>query len=307
MSDRVEISEVGLRDGLQSVMTIMPTEAKKSWISAEAAAGVSEIEVGSFVSHRLLPQLADTAELVRHALTIPNLCVAVLVPNYKGMQNAIRAGAHKISIPVSVSDKHSQANVRKTTEQMISEVCKIAAEIKLLPKNSRPRLEAGLATAFGCSIEGPVAEDKVIRIAGLLIEAGCDEVGLSDTSGYANPRQVSRLVRRVKSEIGEDNLQSLHLHNTRGLGLANAFAGLEAGIKTLDSSLGGLGGCPYAPGASGNIVTEDLVFMLESMGIKTGINLEALLVVREIVRAALPNEELFGMVPEAGLPIGYMA
>jgi len=305
MTERVEISEVGPRDGLQSIATVMPTEAKKLWISAEAAAGVSEIEVGSFVPRKLLPQLADTAELVAHALTIPDLCVAVLVPNLRGLQDAVRAGVHKISIPVSVSEQHSQANLRKTIEQMIAEVGEIMAEVSSLPKNSRPRIEAGLATAFGCSFEGPVAEDQVVRIAGLLMEAGCDEVGLSDTSGYANPRQVSHLVRRVKSEVGNDNLQSLHLHNTRGLGLANAAAGLEAGIKTLDSSLGGLGGCPFAPGASGNIVTEDLVFMLESMGIHTGINLEALLAVREIICSALPNEELFGMVPNAGLPLGY--
>ena len=305
MTERVEISEVGPRDGLQNITTIMPTEAKKSWISAEAAAGVAEIEVGSFVPHQLFPQLADTAELVAHALTIPKLQVAVLVPNLRGMQDAIRVGVHKISIPVSVSEKHSQANLRKTIGQMIAEVRKIATEIKSLPETSRPKIEAGLATAFGCSIEGPIQEDQVVRVASLLMDAGCDELGLSDTTGYANPRQVRHLVRRVKAEIGDDNLQALHLHNTRGLGLANAVAGLDAGIRTLDSSLGGLGGCPAAPGASGNIVTEDLVFMLESMGFNTGVDLEALLAVRKIVCAALPDEEIFGMVSEAGLPLGY--
>jgi len=305
MPERVVISEVGLRDGLQNITTIMPTQAKKAWISAEAASGVTEIEVGSFVPHRLFPQLADTADVVAHALTIPGLCVAVLVPNLKGAQDALRTGAHKISIPVSVSEQHSQANLRKTIAQMLAEVRRIAAEIKSLPAASRPKIEAGLATAFGCSIEGPVREDDVIRIAGRLMEAGCDELGLSDTTGYANPRQVKQLVGRVKAEIGDENLQALHLHNTRGLGLANAAAGLAAGIKTLDSSLGGLGGCPAAPGASGNIVTEDLVFMLESMGFDTGIDLEKLLAVRRLVLAALPNEELFGMLPEAGLPLGY--
>ena len=305
MRERVEISEVGLRDGLQNVTTLMPTEAKKLWVSAEAAAGVAEIEVGSFVPAHLFPQLADTAEVVAHALTIPGLCVAVLVPNFKGSQDAIRAGVHKISIPVSVSDQHSQANLRKTCGEMIAEVRKIATEIKSLPESSRPKIEAGLATAFGCSIEGPIAEDQVVRVAGLLMEAGCDELGLSDTTGYANPRQVRKLVGRVKAEIGDNNLQALHLHNTRGLGLANAVAGLDAGIRTLDSSLGGLGGCPAAPGASGNIVTEDLVFMLASMGFDTGIDLEALLEVRKIVAAALPGEELFGMLPLAGLPLGY--
>lgn len=306
MTERVEISEVGPRDGLQNIETVMPTEAKKSWISAEAAAGVPEIEVGSFVPQHLFPQLADTAELVSHALTIPNLRVAALVPNLRGMQDAVRAGVHKISIPVSVSERHSQANLRKTIDQMIAEVGNMAAEIKLLPDDARPRLEAGLATSFGCSIGGPVAEDEVVRIASLLMDAGCDEVSLSDTTGYANPAQVRRLVGRVKSEVGDNNLQALHLHNTRGLGLANVVAGLDAGIKTFDSSLGGLGGCPFAPGASGNIVTEDLVFMLESMGFKTGIDLEALLTVRKIIRAALPEEELFGMVSEAGLPMGFL-
>lgn len=305
MSERVEISEVGLRDGLQNIATTMSTEAKKSWISAAAAAGITEIEVGSFVPRQLFPQLADTAELVAHALTIPDLCVAVLVPNFRGMQDALRAGVHKLSIPVSVSEQHSQANLKKTIEQMIAEVGKIATEIRSLPASSRPKIEAGLATAFGCSIAGPIDEDQVVRVASLLMEAGCDELGLSDTTGYANPQQVKQLVGRVKAEVGDENLQALHLHNTRGLGLANALAGLDAGIRTLDASLGGLGGCPAAPGASGNIVTEDLVFMLESMGFDTGIDLEALLEVRKIVRAALPNEELFGMLAEVGLPLGY--
>lgn len=305
MSERVEISEVGLRDGLQNIATTMSTEAKKSWISAAAAAGITEIEVGSFVPRQLFPQLADTAELVAHALTIPDLSVAVLVPNFRGMQDALCAGVHKISIPVSVSEQHSQANLKKTIDQMITEVGKIAAEIRSLPASSRPKIEAGLATAFGCSIAGPIDEDQVVRIASLLMEAGCDELGLSDTTGYANPQQVKRLVGRVKAEVGDENLQALHLHNTRGLGLANALAGLDAGIRTLDASLGGLGGCPAAPGASGNIVTEDLVFMLESMGFHTGIDLEALLEVRKIVRAALPDEELFGMLAEVGLPLGY--
>lgn len=305
MSEKVEISEVGPRDGLQNLAAIMPTSVKKRWITAEAEAGVSEIEVGSFVSPKLFPQLADTAEVVAHALQIPDLCVAALVPNVQGLKDAIRAGVHKLSIPVSVSEKHSLANLRKPVSEMIAEVRRIVDEVRSLPASSQPKIEVGLATAFGCSIEGPVAEDTVVRIAGLLMNAGCDEIGLSDTSGYANPRQVTRLVRRVKSEVGDDGLQSLHLHNTRGLGLANAAAGLEEGIRTLDSSLGGLGGCPAAPGASGNIVTEDLVFMLESMGLDTGIDLNALLETREIIKSAMPDVELFGMVPEAGLPLGF--
>lgn len=301
----IEISEVGPRDGLQSIQELMSLEAKKAWISAEAAAGVPEIEVGSFVSPKLLPQMADTAELVTHALTIPNLKVAVLVPNLRGAEDAIRAGVHKISIPVSVSETHSRANVRRSHDQMIDEVRNIRALIDRLPQDHRPYFEGGLSTAFGCTMEGPQTEERVVDLAVQLMEAGCDEVGLSDTTGYANPAQVKNLVNAVKAAVGEDKLNGLHLHNTRGLGIANVLAGLEAGITTFDASLGGLGCCPFAPGASGNIVTEDLVFMLEAMGLKTGIDLDALLEVRKIVKAALPGEELFGFLPDAGLPLGF--
>ncbi len=305
MSDFILISEVGPRDGLQSLDVIMPTEAKKAWIRAEAEAGVREIEVGSFVPPKLLPQLADTAEIVAYARTLPGLTVAALVPNLIGARNAIEAGAHKISLPLSVSETHSRKNLRRSHEQVLDEVRQIAALVASLPAAERPHFEGGLATAFGCSLEGPVREDDVVRLAERMIEAGCAEVGLSDTTGYANPAQVRRLIRRVRAAVGEDRLTGVHLHNTRGLGLANALAALEEGMTTLDSSLGGIGGCPWAPGASGNVVTEDLAFMLDSMGLETGIDLERLLVVREIVRQALPDTEIFGFTPEAGLPKGY--
>jgi hydroxymethylglutaryl-CoA lyase len=299
------VSEVGPRDGLQSIQPIMPLEAKKAWISAEAAAGVTEIEVGSFVPAKLLPQLADTAELVRFARTIPGLTVAVLVPNLKGAEAAVEAGAHKITIPLSASETHSLKNVRRTHAQMIEEVKGIVALLSRLPAKQRPKFEGGLSTAFGCTLEGVVPPERVVALAEALMSAGCDEVGLSDTTGYAHPTQVRDLVRRVRSAVGEHSLSGLHLHNTRGLGLANVLAGLEVGITTFDSSLGGLGGCPFAPGASGNIVTEDLVFMLEAMGLRTGINLEKLIEVRQILRAALPGEALYGFTPDAGLPRGF--
>ncbi len=299
------VSEVGPRDGLQSIDTIMPTDAKKRWIAAEAAAGCREIEVGSFVPASLLPQLADTAELVAYARTLPGLTVAVLVPNLKGAENAVTAGAHKISIPFSVSETHSLKNVRRTHEQMFDEVSNIAALVAGIDAEQRPAFEVGLSTAFGCTLEGPVAEDLVVRSAHRLMECGCDEVGLSDTTGYANPAQIRRLIRSVRAEVGDDKLTGVHLHNTRGLGLANALAAIDEGITTVDSSLGGLGGCPYAPGASGNIVTEDLVFMLESMGLPTGIDLDALLRVRSILSDALPDEALYGFTPDAGLPLGF--
>jgi len=299
------VSEVGPRDGLQSIRSTMPLEAKKAWISAEAAAGVTEIEVGSFVSPKLLPQLADTAEVVAHALSLPGLTVAVLVPNFRGAQAAVAAGVHKITIPFSASDTHLQKNVRRTPTEMLEETRAIVTLLQSLPAERRPKFEAGISTAFGCSYEGVIPADKVVRLAETLIELGCDEVGLSDSVGYANPAQIKELVVRVRAAVGERALAGLHLHNTRGLGLANVLAGLEIGVRTFDSSLGGLGGCPWAPGASGNIVTEDLVFMLEAMGLRTGIDLERLLSVRQILKDALPQEEMYGFVPEAGLPLGF--
>jgi hydroxymethylglutaryl-CoA lyase len=299
------VSEVGPRDGLQSIRSIMPTEAKKAWVSAEAAAGVREIEVGSFVPARLLPQLADTAEVVAHARTIPGLTVAVLVPNLRGAQAAVAAGAHKITLPLSASETHSLKNLRRNHAEVLEEVRGIADLLRSLPRGQRPKFEGGLSTAFGCTLEGPVPADKVVRLGEALMQAGCDEVGLSDTTGYANPAQVRDLVRRLRAAVGEDAFAGLHLHNTRGLGLANVLAGLEAGVTTFDSSLGGLGGCPFAPGASGNIVTEDLVFMLEAMGLRTGIDLPALLAVRGIVAGAIPGEALYGFTPDAGLPLGF--
>lgn len=302
---KILISEVGPRDGLQSIKPIMSLEAKKAWITAEAAAGVTEIEVGSFVPAKLLPQLADTAEVVRFARSIPGLTVAALVPNLKGAEAAVEAGAQKITIPLSASETHSLKNVRRTHAQMLEEVRGIVALLRSLPAERRPKFEGGLSTAFGCTIEGVVPADKVVALAEALMKAGCDEVGLSDTTGYANPAQVKDLVRRVHAAVGEHALSGLHLHNTRGLGLANVLAGLEVGITTFDSSLGGLGGCPFAPGASGNIVTEDLAFMLEAMGLDTGINLEKLLDVRKILREALPGEAIYGFTPDAGLPLGF--
>jgi hydroxymethylglutaryl-CoA lyase len=299
------VSEVGPRDGLQSIKSIMPLAAKKAWIDAEAAAGVREIEVGSFVSAKLLPQMADTADVVAHALTIPGLTVAVLVPNLHGARAAIKAGAHKLTIPFSASETHSLKNVRRSQLQMLQEVRAITALIRDQPTEQRPRFEAGMSTAFGCTYEGNVSADRVVELALALMQAGCDEISLSDSSGYANPMQIRELVIRTRAAIGGSALAGLHLHNTRGLGLANVVAGLEVGITTFDSSLAGLGGCPFAPGATGNIVTEDLVFMLEAMGLRTGIDLTRLIAVRRILQAAVPAEELYGYTPQAGVPLGF--
>ena len=298
----VLISEVGPRDGLQSVQAVMPTAAKLAWIDALYAAGVREIEVASFVPAKLLPQMADAAEVVRHALALPGLTVMALVPNLKGAQAALAAGVHKLTIPCSASAAHSLANVRMTREQMIETVRSIAAlRSEVAPQ---VKIEAGISTAFGCTLQGEVKEDDVVWMAARAIEAGADESGLSDTTGMANPAQVRRLFQRVRAEIG-DRTGAAHMHNTRGLGLANCLAAWDVGVRTFDSSLGGLGGCPYAPGASGNVVTEDLVFMFEAMGVATGIDLERLIAARLPLMAGLPGEPVYGMTPEAGLPKGW--
>jgi hydroxymethylglutaryl-CoA lyase len=300
--DTVLISEVGPRDGLQSVAATMPTAAKRAWLDALHAAGLREIEAASFVPARLLPQMADAAEVVRHAASLPGWTVLALVPNRRGAEAAIAAGAHKLTIPVSASHAHSLANVRKTPDEMVAEVRSIVA----LRNETAPGvgIEAGVSTAFGCTIQGRVDEDEVIRLAVALAEAGADDVGLSDTTGMANPAQVRRLFTRLAAAIGA-KAGAAHLHNTRGLGLANCLAAFEAGVRTFDSSQGGLGGCPYAPGASGNVVTEDLVFMFEAMGIPTGIDLEALIAARAALHAGLPGEPVYGLVPEAGLPLAF--
>ena len=299
---QILVSEVGLRDGLQSIDRTMPLDAKKAWIAAEAAAGVREIEVGSFVPATLLPQMADTAELVTFARTIAGLNVVALVPNAKGAERAVAAGVHGISIPFSMSETHSIKNVRKDHPAMLAEIAAVAK----IADAAGVHFAVSLSTAFGCTIEGPVSEDVVVRLAAASAEAGAQEFSLSDTTGYANPAQVRRLVKAVRGAVG-DKLTTLHLHNTRGLGLANVIAGLDEGITTFDASLGGLGGCPFAPGASGNIVTEDLAFMLQAMGYETGIDLAKLLKVREILAAALPDEPLYGFTPDAGVPLGFAA
>ena len=306
-SPSVLISEVGPRDGLQSVSVTLPLAAKKAWISMLAASGLQEIEVGSFVSPKWVPQLADTAEVVAHALTIDGLAVAVLVPNLQGATAAVRAGVHKITLPFSASETHSLKNVRRTHAQMFDEVTAIADLLRSLPIDRRPKFEVGLSTAFGCTYEGIVPSDRVIDLAERAMRAGCDEVGLSDSVGYANPAQTKDLVQRVRAAIGTAAFAGLHLHNTRGLGLANVMAGLEVGVTTFDASQAGLGGCPFAPGATGNIVTEDLVFMLEAMGLSTGVDLQKLFDARAILAQSLPNEPLYGFVPLAGLPLGFNA
>jgi hydroxymethylglutaryl-CoA lyase len=306
MTEHVYVREVGLRDGLQSIAEILPTEQKIAWLEAEHAAGVREIEVSSFVPPKLLPQLADAEVVVRHALALPGLTVSALIPNLRGAERGLALGVHEMNFVLSVSEGHNRANVRRTTAESIEDFRRVVAVCHTAPAERRPRVACGLATAFGCTIEGAVDEDRVRDIAVEVAEAGADAIMLADTVGYGQPASVERVFRHVIADVAPVPVAG-HFHDTRGLGLANVLAALNAGARAFDASLGGLGGCPYAPGATGNIVTEDLAFMLEAMGFDTGIDLEQLIAVRQLVARALPNVVQHGAIAKAGLPKNFHA
>ncbi|WP_447918129.1 hydroxymethylglutaryl-CoA lyase [Achromobacter aegrifaciens] len=304
MNQEIKLCEVGPRDGLQMAKGMMSAADKLRWIRQLADAGLREIEAGSFVSPRLVPQMADTGAILPEVLKIDGLTVVALVCNLKGAIAAYEAGAHALSFPISVSDTHSHANVGKGTD---AQVDVLASIVDWARAQARPmRIDAAVATAFGCSLEGAVPVRRVAQVAAATARAGADEIALADTVGYAHPAQVRDAVRATQDAVGA-RLVKLHLHDTMGLGLANALAGLNEGIRAFDSCLGGLGGCPFAPGASGNIVTEDLVFMLESMGYRTGVDLPRLLEARTLLAAALPQESLRSGVAAAGIPKTYGA
>jgi hydroxymethylglutaryl-CoA lyase len=294
--ERVIVTEVGLRDGLQSIARTMATDAKKRWIDAAYAAGVRHMEVASFVPPKLLPQMADADQVVAHARSYADLTITALAPNVKGVERALQAGVHRIVVPISVSTAHSLANVRKTPAEMIEAF----ADMRALSQG-RVELIAGLSTAFGCTLQGEVPYADVENIARLSIEAGADTIALADTTGYATPRQVGEILERVRAVAG-DRLRALHMHDTRGLALANTVIALQHGIREFDASLAGIGGCPHAPGATGNVSTEDLVFMLQSMGYETGIDLLRLIASRDMLAEALPGEPLHGVLARAGVP-----
>jgi hydroxymethylglutaryl-CoA lyase len=293
------IREVGLRDGLQSIATILPTEHKRQWISAAHAAGQREIEVGSFVPARLLPQLADTGELVAYAKTLPGLFVSVLVPNLRGAESAIAAEADLMIVPLSASHAHSLANLRKTPDDVVAEVARIRAARDAA--GSKTLIEGGVGTAFGCTLQGHVDKREVLRLMQALLDAGADRVSLADTVGYADPGMVRDLFEEAVQIAGE-RFWCGHFHDTRGLGLANVYAALEVGVTRFDACLAGIGGCPHAPGASGNVSTEDLAYMLGSMGIATGVDIGQLLALRAQVAEWLTGETLHGSLWQAGLP-----
>jgi len=296
---RAVVREVGLRDGLQSLAPTMPTAHKIAWIDAAYAAGQREIEVGSFVPARLLPQLADTAEVLAHAKTLPGLFASVLVPNLKGAQRALDCGADLLVVPLSASHAHSLANLRKTPDEVVAEVARIRAERDA--GGHATLIEGGVGTAFGCTLQGEVAPGEVLRLMVALLDAGADRVSLADTVGFADPESVRRLFESARREVG-DKLACAHFHDTRGMGLANAYAAWQTGIDRFDACLAGIGGCPHAPGASGNVTTEDLAFMLERMGVVTGLDVQALLALRQRLEAWLPGETLHGVLWQAGLP-----
>ena len=295
----IHIREVGLRDGLQSISRTMPTAQKLEWLHAAHAAGLREIEVGSFVPPRLLPQLADTAELVAAALALPGLVTSVLVPNLKGAQRALDSGCHAMLLPLSASHAHSLANLRKTPDEVVAEIAAIRALRDAA--GSRCLIEVGLSTAFGCTLQGKVEEREVLRLLQTVLDAGADRVGLADTVGYADPEQVRRLFEQGFRIAGE-RLSTAHFHDTRGLGLANAYAAWQTGVRRFDACLGGIGGCPHAPGASGNVATEDLAYLFASMGQPTGLDFHALMALRQRLATWLEGEPLHGSVWRAGLP-----
>lgn len=298
-SNAVTAREVGLRDGLQSIAPIVPTADKIAWLHGLHAAGLREVEVGSFVPARLMPQLADTAEMVAAARALPGWVTSVLVPNLKGAQAALDCGVHSLLMPLSASHAHSLANLRKTPDEAVAELGRIRAARDAA--GSRCGIEVGISTAFGCTIQGAVDEAEVLRLVQAVLDAGAEHVGLADTVGYANPLQVARLFERCFKVAG-DRLNCGHFHDTRGLGLANVYAAWQAGMRRFDASLGGIGGCPHAPGASGNVATEDVAWLFASMGVPTGLDFNALMALRGRIGGWIQGEALHGAIWRAGLP-----
>jgi hydroxymethylglutaryl-CoA lyase len=295
----VVIREVGLRDGLQSIERTLPTAQKLEWIHDAHAAGEREIEVGSFVPARLLPQLADTAELVEFAKTLPGLFASVLVPNLKGAMRALECGADLLLIPLSASHAHSLANLRRTPDDVVVEIARIRAARDAA--GSPCLIEVGISTAFGCTIQGHVEPSEVMRLVRAALDAGADRVGLADTVGYADPLMVGRLFEQAM-RIAGDRLSCGHFHDTRGLGMANVFAAWQQGVTRFDAALAGIGGCPHAPGASGNVATEDVAYLFASMGVATGLDFDKLMALRKRLAGWLVGETLHGVLWRAGLP-----
>jgi hydroxymethylglutaryl-CoA lyase len=305
MTEKVALREVGMRDGLQSLPPILTTEQKNAWCAAEFAAGVREIEVTSFVPAKLLPMFADAEDVALHALTLDGLAVSALIPNLRGAERGAALGVPQLAHVLSISEGHNQNNVRRSTAESIADLKRVIEMRDSRETGRRVKIMAGLATCFGCTIEGPVDEKRVLAITAQVLALKPDALMLADTVGYGNPAAIRRIFREVLDMAGTVPLWA-HFHNTRGLGLANVLAALEVGVRRFDASLGGLGGCPWAPGATGNIVMEDTAFMLEAMGLDTGIDLERLIGVRRMVEQFMPGIAFHGDLPKAGIPKNYV-
>lgn len=293
------LREVGLRDGLQLTRSFPSTAAKAEWIRREHAAGVRHFEVGSFLPASRFPQFADIRETIATVKELPGAHAVGLVLNERGARDALGTEVDEITVVLSASEAHNLANARRPREQSLRE---IATAVRLRDEAGHKAIvNVGIAMAFGCSLSGDVDPDEVLRLAERCLEAGADMVGVADTVGFGGPRQVGSLCERMTRLMGETPYV-VHLHDTRGMGVANAAAALDAGARVLDASLGGLGGCPFAPGATGNVVMEDLVYLLETSGHRTGIDLEALIAIRGILSSEMPDEELHGMLARSGTP-----
>lgn len=295
----VVVREVGLRDGLQILPRVLATAHKLEWLRAAHEAGLREIEVGSFVPARLMPQLADTAELVAVAKTLPGCKPSVLVPNLKGAERAIEVQAHSMLLPLSASHAHSLANLKRTPDEVVQDLRRIV-DLRDA-KGSDCLVEVGVSTAFGCTIQGRVEPAEVLRLVKAALATGIDRIGLADTVGYADPLQVKTLFE-LCLDVAGDKLSCGHFHDTRGLGAANVFAAWQAGMRRFDACTGGIGGCPHAPGASGNVATEDVAYLFASMGVPTGLDFNRLLALRARVAQWLEGEPLHGAIWRAGLP-----
>ena len=301
----VRLREVGLRDGLQIIPSFLPTEHKKQWIDHCVAAGFRELEVGSFVPPHYIPQFQDTEAVCSHARGIADLATAALVPNLKGAQRALDAGVSTLICITSATESFSRANLRRSRMQSAQELEAIVhLRDQVASRGHRARIQVGISVSFGCPFEGRVRDADVLATALEAAHAGAEEISLADTSGQGDPRQVRRIFTRLLAELPHVRL-SAHFHDTRGTGLANVLAALDAGVRSFDASIGGLGGCPNSPGATGNIVMEDTVFMLEAMGLDTGIDLDRLFEIRRVIAGYLPGIALFGHVAAVGLPAGF--
>lgn len=297
--NRLAIREVGLRDGLQLTKSWPTTAQKKAWIDQEFAAGLRYFEVGSFLPADKVPRFADVRDVIDAVAGHDGAHGVALALNQRGATDALATSVDEITVVISASQAHNEANVRRTQEQSLAEIANV---VRLRNESGKDTIiNAGIAMSFGCSLSGDVTEDTVMRMVDQCFEAGVDMVGLADTVGYANPNQVASLSAKMEARLG-GLPWVLHLHDTRGMAIANASAALDAGCRVFDASLAGLGGCPFAPGATGNVVLEDLIFLADAKGFDTGIDLQGIIKTRSLLADALPDETLHGALAKAGLP-----